>query len=226
MTLAERIMLFRKAAVGLFSSQSATQAYSMLAGILPGSHGEPPPRGTREFLQGYSTMPWLRAVSSKIAWMTATPALTLSVATTRTGQPRRMPDVQRADGMTRQKMLKELKQVGELREIPNHPLLDLLNRPNGYLTGFSMRKLWQIHLDLVGENFSDQRTERLAGDYRALAGATALGPRDADADTSLLPHGRAGVASGHPRYRSPVDERSRSGASVQSWQWDGGIAGR
>ena len=62
-----------KAAVGLFTDvKPGSTSYEMLSGIMPGSIGDPPKRGTREFLAAYSTMPWLRAVTHKVSHAIAT----------------------------------------------------------------------------------------------------------------------------------------------------------
>src|SRR5262249_8058463 len=55
-----------RAVTGLFTDPSTrSAAYGLLSGIWPGSIGDPPKRGTVEFLRAYSTMPWLRAVTHK-----------------------------------------------------------------------------------------------------------------------------------------------------------------
>lgn len=152
LSFADRLKLFRKAAVGLFSDTSSQQAYGMLAGIFPGAVGQPPKRGTRELLNAYNEMPWLRAVVNKVSRSVASVPWKLYVVR-RGGKAVKVSKMQQADYVLRQKFLAGYHKQGELTEIEEHPLLDLLNRPNPFLTGLITRQLTQIHLDLVGEAF-------------------------------------------------------------------------
>lgn len=61
--------------------------------------------------------------------------------------------LQRADALTRRKMLAGAKQVGELREIVAHPLLDPIDNANPVMTGRTARQISQAYLDLKGEVF-------------------------------------------------------------------------
>jgi HK97 family phage portal protein len=142
-----------KAAVGTFDSDSASQAWGMLSGITQGS-GESPVRGTKDILEHYSRMPWLRAVSSRIGDAIATDQWQLFVPK-RPGARRahRDKDLQRAPVLTRSSLIQDKLRRGELIRVPEHLLLDALNRSNSYQTGHSFRKVSQIHLDLAGETF-------------------------------------------------------------------------
>lgn len=150
--LGARLQIAARALVGVFSDDAASAAYGMLAGIAGAGRGEPPPRGTAEYLKAYSTMPWLRAVTSKVSRSVA--ATTWSLQTVkRSGRPVRMRAIQRADAGTRRKLLAEVRQAGELVQVEEHPFLDLLDSTNSYLTGLSTRQLTQTYLDLIGEAF-------------------------------------------------------------------------
>jgi len=124
----------------------------MLAGILPGSVGQPPKRGTKELLNAYNEMPWLRAVVNKVGRSVASTSWQLYVVR-RGGKAVKAAKLQRADYVTRQKLLTGYKKQAELVEIEEHPLLDLLDNANSFLTGLIARQLTQTHLDLIGEAF-------------------------------------------------------------------------
>ena len=66
-SLIERLRLAVKAAVGVYDNRSGERAYGLLTGIYPAARGEPPSRGTLDRLDGYNTMPWLRACAERVA---------------------------------------------------------------------------------------------------------------------------------------------------------------
>jgi len=152
LTFSQKLKLFAKAAVGLFSGASAEQAYGMLTGIFPGSVCQPPKRGTKELLNAYNEMPWLRAVVNKVSRSVASTFWQLYVIR-RGGKAIKVVKLQRADYNTRQKLLTSYKKQAELVEIEEHPLLDLLDNANSFLTGLMARQLTQVYLDLAGEAF-------------------------------------------------------------------------
>ncbi|MDI6872092.1 MAG: phage portal protein [Bacillota bacterium] len=153
-SFAERLRTLGKAAVGLFSATSSEQARAMLAGIIPGAVGTPPKRGTRELLNAYSEMPWLRAVVNRVTTSVAsTPWQLYVVRPGGAGKAVKAAKAQQADYATRRQLLAGYRKAGELVEIEEHPLLDLLNRPNSFFVGLVTRQLTQMHLDLAGEAF-------------------------------------------------------------------------
>jgi len=152
LTFFQRLKFFAKAAVELFSGSSAEQAYGMLTGIFPGSVGQPPKRGTRELLNAYNDMPWLRAVVNKVSRSVASTSWQLYVIR-RGGKAIKTAKLQRADYNSRQRLLVSYKKQNELVEIEEHPLLDLLDNANSFLTGLMARQLTQVYLDLAGEAF-------------------------------------------------------------------------
>lgn len=155
-TFGERMRVAAKAAVGIFSDDSLKAAYGLLAGALPGGMGIPPTRGTADYLRAYSQMPFLRAVVGRIATAVASAEWELYVVK-RGNQPaqRNLKAVrlQRAIGAERRKLLKQAHAEGDLQPVLNHPLLTVLNESNEFQTGLAVRKLTQIHLDLVGDAF-------------------------------------------------------------------------
>ena len=153
-TFAQRVMVAAKAAVGIFSDNSLTQAYGLLRGVLPGGVGMPPQRGTVDFLRAYSQMPWLRAVTSRVGTATASAEWQLFVVRKKGERARRATRIQRAMSLkSRQLLMKEATEKDELEQIVDHPLLDLLHSANEFHTGFSARKITQLHIDLVGDAF-------------------------------------------------------------------------
>jgi hypothetical protein len=70
-----------KALQSLFDPSMARQLYGMTMGIYPGGRGEPPKKGTRQFLEAYSTMPWLRAAVDRIGTSCASVTYRLYVPT-------------------------------------------------------------------------------------------------------------------------------------------------
>jgi HK97 family phage portal protein len=149
-----RLRLMAKAAVGTFTDNSATAAFGMLSGITLGNHGEMPHRGTEQTLHNYSRMPWLRAVASRIGDAVATPQWRLFVPQNPSTKKAYLDkSLQRASEGERRSMISERVESGEVRQVTDHILLDALHSANSFQTGQSMRKITQIHLDLVGEAF-------------------------------------------------------------------------
>lgn len=148
-TFGDRLKIARKAVTGLFSERSATEAFGLLSGIYPSGNGPMPERGTKEILQGYSKMPWLRAVSSKVAYNVAATDWVLMTPTS----GKRDKLVQRAMSANRKGMIAKAVEGGTLKPVPNHILLDALATANEFLVGQTLFVLTQVHLDLVGEAF-------------------------------------------------------------------------
>lgn len=128
--------------------------YSMLSQIMSG-RGEPPKRGTADFLRLYNENPNIRGVTHKIGYSTASVEWRISVQRSRrSGTAVRAKQIQRCrNSRERKRMLRELRKAGELEELTDHPLLDSLYKPNPVLNGLEVRQLTQVWLDLVGEAF-------------------------------------------------------------------------
>jgi hypothetical protein len=126
----------------------------IIGSLMPTDFGDPPKRGTKELLEAYSTMPWLRAVTSKVAVAVGSTQWRL-YGTKRSGQRfHRDYKAQRTgDWQERRKHLIRLKQAGELVEVEDHPALDLLHNANPYHVGVAARRVLQVYLDLTGEFF-------------------------------------------------------------------------
>ena len=156
-TFGQRLKVASRAAVGIFSENSLRQAAGMLSGVLPGGMGTPPTRGTAEFLRAYSEMPWLRATAGRIATSVARADWQLFVVGKPTERARRGGIVTRVQRCTtraiRATILRQLIDQNELKQIDEHPFLDVISKANTFQTGLGMRKLTQLHLDLVGDAF-------------------------------------------------------------------------
>lgn len=144
--------LVRQGPAGLLPSEGRL-GDNFFARLFP-MRGEPPVRTTRELLYAYTTMPWLRAVTHRIAMSVATVRWHLYAPRTRGGKFVRNADLQAAPLPSRWTMLKAGLDQGRVVEIEEHGLLTLLREGNPQLTGINTRHLRQVHLDLVGESFS------------------------------------------------------------------------
>ena len=102
----------------------ANKKFSIME-ILP-SVTAPPRRRGKEWLQMYSQHPWLHANISRIAESVCTYSPHLFLTN---------------------------KDRVEKEELYDHPILDLLNRPNPIMSGLEFRRLNQIYIELRGECF-------------------------------------------------------------------------
>jgi hypothetical protein len=131
-------------------------AAGLLGAVFPSASGEPPKRGTKELLEAYSTMPWLRAVTSKVAVAVGSTQWRL-FGTRRSANGQRFyrhHRLQRAiKWPQRQRLLKQVKAQGELVEVEDHPALNLIHNANAYHVGVAARRVLQVYLDLAGEFF-------------------------------------------------------------------------
>lgn len=131
-----------------------TFAQTFVSPISPG--GAPPRLGTRQLLEAYSTMPWLRAIVNKVGRAVGSTSWKLFVVQEGSGNRSKIirpHKLQRADFDLRQKLLHQQEIAGNLVEIEDHPLLDLLSRGNEHLLGGIVFQLTQQYMDLVGEAF-------------------------------------------------------------------------
>jgi SPP1 gp7 family putative phage head morphogenesis protein len=117
--------------------------------------GKPPARGTREIMLLYKRSPWFRAALSRMSFGVAiTPWKLYAARAKATGKYFRRKDLQRATNSAhRRKLLDEAAKNGELDEITDHPMLDLLENFNPMMPGLVARSLVQTLMDLKGEAF-------------------------------------------------------------------------
>lgn len=115
--------------------------------------GAPPRLGTQDLLKSYSEMPWLRAIVNKVGKAVGTTTWELYIDKPSSKQVSGLTKkAQRADMLTRKGIITSQRVAG-LEEVQDHPLLDLLCRPNTQMTGTALFQITQIHVDLVGEAF-------------------------------------------------------------------------
>lgn len=147
----DRLALVGRAVAGTFPTDTNTVGGRLLAGVIqPG--GQPPARGIKDYLEAYSSMPWLRAVASRVSYDIAAIQWRLMVGK-QDGKAVRNRMIQRAMAPQRAILLRHAKDTGEVEEILSHPALDILNTANAIQTGLQMRRVTQLHLDLTGEAF-------------------------------------------------------------------------
>jgi hypothetical protein len=150
----DRLKLAARALVSPFSQEGAQAAHNLLGGILSTTRGSLPDRSTAELLQTFNTSPWVRACAGRVADAMAATEWKLYVATNKSGQARNdVKHIQKAGKATRRKELKALKVHGELREVQEHLMLDMLSNGNLYSTGRDTLWLTSVWFDIVGDVF-------------------------------------------------------------------------
>ena len=149
--LRDRFALVGRALTGAIDLEPGSVGGRLLGGVIQ-SGGTPPTRGTREYLQAYSQMPWLRAVAARVSYDVAAVDWQL-LTERRAGRAVRNRALQRAQAPQRAILRKQLEDAGDMDILTDHPALDLLHSANPVQTGLQMRRVTQLHLDLVGEAF-------------------------------------------------------------------------
>jgi len=150
-TFVEKLKAASRAVVGVFSDdeKTNTDTHGLLNALFPTERGDAPQRGTKNLLNAYSEMPWLRACSSKIATSIASTHWGLYVHK-KEGRAVRTRAMQVGSPQSR---LQARRKMDDVVEIDDHILLDALNYGNSLQTGRSMMKTVQVHLDLIGDAF-------------------------------------------------------------------------
>ena len=127
----------------LFGTPAAQSAEGLLAGVLTGAIA--PRRGTRELIQAYKRVPWLRAIVGRIAtdvagteWRVFRSSKKMNPAKARTFR-------KRLRGVRRRSM------PSDIAELDSHPMLDLMNAPNPAMGTIGAFTTIQALLDVKGE---------------------------------------------------------------------------
>lgn len=151
MKFTERVGAAWQALTGKSAGSSSSDApENMMAKMLP--QRQPPRRGTRELLNAYGEMPWLRTAVSRVSYkVAAIPWMLYAVRPAKGERAIKYVKAQHGDPQSRRLALKQAQAKYELEEIDSHPLLDLLNNANPEMTGLTARKTTQMWLELVGE---------------------------------------------------------------------------
>jgi len=124
----------------------------MLSGVLQA--GSPPSLGIKERLEGYETMPWVRAVAGRTAEAVAGTQWKLYARRGSAGKFVRDVQLQAAGTAARRLSIARLKAAAELVEVEvEHPMYQALANPNGFITGRDVIMLTQLSLDLGGDAF-------------------------------------------------------------------------
>ncbi len=116
-----------------------------------------PRKGAKELLEAYDTMPWVRSVEGRISWSISSVPWCLHVQTSKqpgypTPRAVRHRKLQRCMvPQERMKMYKDLRGDDSLKEITDHPALDLIDYGNPTMPGQTCLQLTQQYIDLVGE---------------------------------------------------------------------------
>lgn len=128
--------------------------WSILRGIFPSGWSAPPELGTRELLEGYDSMPWLRAIAEKVGLSVAVAMADAEVLAVRAGgRVVRDRTAQRASVDARTKALAALRKAAQVAPQGDHVFLAAVRAPNPLMTGLALLKLTEIHLDLVGDAY-------------------------------------------------------------------------
>lgn len=134
----------------------APEAEQIMAALLPGDIRCAPERAAQGMLEAYSTSPWVRAVSSKVAQAVGSVQWQLyATKSLNTSRYLRTAALQ-ATGIKRKQFKRkmvDLPEGVELVQITDHPMLGLLNNAAMAFPGNVGRTLTQLYLELVGEAF-------------------------------------------------------------------------
>lgn len=114
-----------------------------------------PKRGTIEILLAYERSPYLRTAIHKISTSAATVPVHLYTRQRSKTDRKAIQDkqTQRKSFFYKKKAIKALSDRGELREIVDHPMLDLLENPGNGMRGRALLQLTVAWLDLIGDAF-------------------------------------------------------------------------
>lgn len=126
---------------------------SLLAGdAAERAAGASPKRGTKQILEAYATMPWLRSVTKRVADSVADVHWRLfREVGGRRGAAASISRIH--DPEQRRKSLSRSLHDAEVEQIDRHGLLDLLEHGNDIHDGRSARLITQVNYDLTGEGY-------------------------------------------------------------------------
>lgn len=111
--------------------------------------GDAPAIGTRELLAMYKRSPRMRAILSKIATMIAGVPWHVGVTSSSNAKALKMCST----STERNELYKEMAVADELKLIPNHPALQVIEGGNQFQTGMEMQQVTQTFIDLKGEGY-------------------------------------------------------------------------
>lgn len=126
---------------------------ALSGGALQYSSFQAPHRGTAELLESYRGSGWLQAVVNRIGNHFAVVPWQLHERPGPNGKRLQVRRYQRLQDQYRHKAISNALRLGELHEIDQHPLLDLLNTPNPQMGGVAFRDMCCKFVDFTGECF-------------------------------------------------------------------------
>lgn len=139
--------------MGLFRKKSKVETRVGTGLELPRWREAPPRRTTHQLLRAYAELPRLGTVVDVVGDAVAQVEWCVAARTDRPGKSLAVPRARWAPPDSRHLQIRRLIDAGEAVEVPDHPLLRLLEDPNDYMTGRELIKLVTLHWDLVGEAF-------------------------------------------------------------------------
>jgi hypothetical protein len=138
--------------IGRYVQRIVGSAAGVAGGFTTSAWKTGPRMDAQSMLKSYETMPWLRTFTQKISHDFATLTWTVSALVGPDGRAFKDISLQRCrDYKTRSGMLRRYAKQQQLRDIPNHPLLDMLTAGNEFFPGLVSMQLSQQYLDLIGE---------------------------------------------------------------------------
>lgn len=189
-----------------FSAPLDSESKTLLEVILG---KQPAQRNTEQLIASYKQVPEFRAVVNKIADHVA--AVHWRIYAVKAGGKGQGKEYKRTragsigNWRQRQKELSRYDSLGELEEIVDHPMAEMLDVANSVHSGFEERKIVQIYLDIVGESF-----ERIQRD-KALGHPIGLWP--------VPPHWVAGTPTAEkPFYELKINGKT-SHVSIEDMIW-------
>lgn len=110
----------------------------------------PPARNTREQLLAYANTPWVKSLASRVASSFAAVQWELVAPVNGYGKAYRSKSLERMPIDNQTKKINGMRKAGEIKELDDHPMLDMLYGGNPFFSGNTCRELLCLHLDLCG----------------------------------------------------------------------------
>jgi len=148
----QRFIAATRGALRGLARKMADGPFGLLRGIFPVMSADPPAMGTRDLLEGFDSMPWLRAPADKVALAVACTQWELS-SLRRGGKAVLDRTLQRGPFESRTKALKSVRDTGQLRDETDHVFFDAVETPNPFMGRVGLLKITEVHLDLVGDAY-------------------------------------------------------------------------
>ena len=158
MALQDRLSLFAKSFLGVFSDRAYEGArQGLLGSLLPRRRTSSSTLTRKEVLEQWSKNPLVHMVTSKVSssiaavpWSVLRPVRGARRAST----ARSVQRVKALPWKERQRAIRALKQAGDLEPVPpDDPLVNFIEDGNAVMTGREVFGISTLYLDSVGESF-------------------------------------------------------------------------